>query len=266
MEFIDTHAHLDGAEFQEDLSQVIERAHNAGAVKIFVPAIDLASTKAALTISHEHKGFLYPMVGLHPEEVNADFRATLDALEKLLIENLQDSPQDEQFIAIGEVGLDYYWSREFENEQLEAFERQVCWSIKHNLPLMIHCRKARNEMVAVLKKYKKQLLGGVFHCFSGNEREAEQLLQFENFALGIGGILTFKNSHLPEVVPYIPLNRIVLETDSPYMTPVPLRGKRNESACLVHIIQKLAQCYDESPELIAAKTTANVQRIFSHAF
>ena len=166
--------------------------------------------------------------------------------------------------ALGEIGLDYYWSREFEQEQLLAFEEQVRWSVELQLPLMIHCRKAQNEMVAILKKYANELPGGVFHCFTGNEQEARQLLEFPRFVLGIGGVLTFKKSHLPEVLPAcVPLSRIVLETDAPYMAPVPLRGQRNESSYIVHVIQKLAEAYGVSAEEICQQTNENVARIFS---
>jgi TatD DNase family protein len=170
---------------------------------------------------------------------------------------------DGEVIAIGEVGLDYYWSREFEQEQLAAFEEQVRWSVETRLPLMIHCRKAQNEMVTLLKRYKADLPGGVFHCFTGNAREAEELLQFDRFVLGIGGVLTFKKSHLPEVLPaVVPLDRIVLETDSPYMAPVPMRGKRNESAYVKYVLEKLAESYGVAPKVIAEATNANVERVF----
>ena len=168
-----------------------------------------------------------------------------------------------EHIAIGEVGLDFYWSREYENEQLHAFEEQVRWSIDSHLPLMIHCRKAQNEMVAIMRKYRGQLHGGVFHCFTGNRLEAAELLSFDGFALGIGGVLTFKSSHLREDLPaVVPLERIVLETDSPYMAPVPNRGKRNESSFIPLICQQLAQSYGVSADEVARITTANALRIF----
>ena len=210
------------------------------------------------------------MIGLHPEEVKADWKDVLKEMRTLLTSpkgrNYDSLPLEEgweEVLAIGEVGLDYYWSREFEKEQLEAFEEQVKWSVETRLPLMIHCRKAQNEMVSLLKKYKEDLPGGVFHCFTGNEREAEELLQFPRFVLGIGGVLTFKKSHLPEVLPaVVPLDRIVLETDSPYMAPVPMRGKRNESAYVKLVLEKLAESYGVSPEVIAEKTNANVTGVF----
>ena len=173
------------------------------------------------------------------------------------------SPQFSDLIAIGEVGLDYYWSREFENEQLEAFEEQVKWSVETQLPLMIHCRKAQNEMVHLLRKYEKELPGGVFHCFTGNQKEAEELLSFNKFVLGVGGVSTFKSSHLREDLPaVVPLDRIVLETDSPYMAPVPYRGKRNESAFVVEVMKTLAKAYGISEEEFARQTNLNAERVF----
>lgn len=252
---IDTHAHLDGEEYLNDLPEVIQRAKDAGVEKVFVPAIDQKSITTVLAVCQQYPSYAYPMIGLHPEEVRNDWR---EVLEKMRVEAEKGT-----FLAIGEVGLDFYWSREFEQEQLEAFEEQVRWSIETRLPLMIHCRKAQNEMVAILKRYKDELLGGVFHCFTGNELEAKELLQFDRFVLGIGGVLTFKNSHLPEVLPAaVPLDRIVLETDSPYMAPVPMRGKRNESAFVVHVLQKLAECYQVSVEEVERRTNETVNRVF----
>ena len=257
MNFIDTHTHLDGEEFREDLPEVVKRAQEAGVSKVFVPAIDLPSVKTVMEVCRQYPGYAYPMIGLHPEEVKSDWQHVLSGMKPLL-----DS-SDGEVIAIGEVGLDYYWSREFEQEQLAAFEEQVRWSVETRLPLMIHCRKAQNEMVTLLKRYKADLPGGVFHCFTGNAREAEELLQFDRFVLGIGGVLTFKKSHLPEVLPaVVPLDRIVLETDSPYMAPVPMRGKRNECAYVKYVLEKLAESYGVAPEVIAEATNANVERVF----
>lgn len=259
--FIDTHTHVDGNEFAGDRDDVVARAKAAGVSKMFVPAIDLASVDTILATCERYPGYAYPMIGLHPEEVRADWQDVLREMKRILTS--QDSQPSHRFIAIGEVGLDYYWSREFEREQLEAFEEQVKWSVEYRLPLMIHCRKGQNEMVSVLKRYKDDLPGGVFHCFTGNERETEELLQFDNFVLGIGGVLTFKKSHLPEVLPTIPLDRIVLETDSPYMAPVPMRGQRNESAFLVYVLKKMAEVLGKSEQEIATATNANVARVFS---
>lgn len=259
MKYIDTHTHIDGTEFDADRAEVISRAKAAGVTKMFVPAIDLKSVDTVLRVCRNNSGFAYPMIGLHPEEVKEDWQEQLHAMRQML----QDS---HPFIAIGEVGLDYYWSREYADEQLEAFEEQVKWSIETRLPLMIHCRKAQNEMVALLRKYKDQLPGGVFHCFTGNVHEAEELMTFPRFVLGIGGVSTFKSSHLREDLPAaVPLDRIVLETDSPYMAPVPLRGQRNESAFLPHVIKTLAASYGVSEDEVAQTTTRTALAVFSLA-
>ncbi len=252
---IDTHCHLDGEEFREDLEQVIARAKEAGVEMIGVPAIDLKSCVSVFTLCQQYPGFCYPMYGLHPEEVKANWKAQLGGIK---MDMLAWNP-----VAIGEVGLDFYWSREFDEAQLQAFEEQVKWAVEWKLPLMIHCRKAQNEMVAILKKYKDDLSGGVFHCFTGNALEAQELLQFEGFALGIGGVLTFKKSKLPETLAeVVPLERIVLETDAPYMAPEPMRGQRNEPAFVAHVCKKLAEVYGVSEETVDSVTTANAKRVF----
>ena len=251
---IDTHTHLDAEEFDEDRAEAFARAREAGVGKVFLPAIDVKTTHAVLALSREYPGYAYPMIGLHPEEVKADWKDQLAELRKM---------QFSDFIAIGEIGLDYYWSREFEQEQLEAFEEQVKWSVETRLPLMIHCRKAQNEMVHLLRQYQKELPGGVFHCFTGNQKEAEELLSFDNFVLGIGGVSTFKSSHLREDLPAaVPMNRIILETDSPYMAPVPYRGKRNESAFVIEVLKTLAKAYRVSEEEFAEQTNKNVESVF----
>ena len=261
--FVDTHAHLDGEEYEEDRKEMIARAQEAGVSKVFLPAIDLPSVERVVEMSKEYPGYCYPMIGLHPEEVRADYKEVLAGMKQILDTSLASHVSNERFIAIGEVGLDFYWSREFADEQLDAFEQQVKWSVETRLPLMIHCRKAQNEMVHILKKYTHELPGGVFHCFTGNDKEASELLQFEGFVLGIGGVLTFKKSHLPEVLQNVPLSRIVLETDSPYMAPVPMRGKRNESAYVIYVLRKLAESLGVTEEEVARQTNENVKRVFS---
>ena len=260
---IDTHCHLDGEEFREDLEAVVARAREAGVEAVGVPAIDLKSCDSVMALCHHYQGFCYPMLGLHPEEVRADWREVLAQIRQRFTPDVT---------AIGEVGLDFYWSREFEQEQMLAFEEQVKWSIELRLPLMIHCRKAQNEMVGLLKKYKDDLPGGVFHCFTGNELEARELLQFDRFVLGIGGVLTFKKSKLPETLvgaagclltPLVPLSRIVLETDAPYMAPVPMRGQRNEPAYVAFVLRRLADVYGLSEEEVARQTNANCEKILN---
>ena len=234
---IDTHTHLDAEEFNEDRAEAFARAREAGVGKVFLPAIDVKTTHAVLALSREYPGYAYPMIGLHPEEVKADWKEQLAELRKILEEHRMAGNKISDFIAIGEIGLDYYWSREFEHEQLEAFEEQVKWAIETRLPLMIHCRKAQNE--------------------------AEELLSFDNFVLGIGGVSTFKSSHLREDLPaVVPMNRIVLETDSPYMAPVPFRGKRNESTFVVEVLKTLAKAYGVSEEEFAEQTNKNVESVF----
>ena len=256
MTFTDTHTHLDGEEFKADLPDVIGRAKAQGVGRVLVPAIDLKSVDTVLAVCRQFPGYAFPMIGLHPEEVKADWETQLRQLKARFTEA--------SFIAIGEVGLDFYWDRTFEREQLLAFEAQVEWAVETQLPLMIHCRKAQNELLHILKRYEKELSGGVFHCFTGNQKEAEQLLKFERFALGIGGVLTFKSSHLREDLPaVVPLERIVLETDSPYMAPVPHRGERNESAFVRLVLEKLAEVYSVSAEEVARTTEENVRRIFT---
>ena len=255
--FVDTHCHLDGEEFAEDLEQVIARAREAGVKAIGVPGIDLKSCDSVMALCERYPDFCFPMLGLHPEEVRNDWREVLDIIK------LKAQSSKFKVLAIGEIGLDFYWSREFEEAQLQAFEEQVRWSVELQLPLMIHCRKAQNEMVNILKRCKDDLPGGVFHCFTGNTIEAQELLSFERFVLGIGGVLTFKKSKLPETLKEaVPLGRIVLETDAPYMAPVPMRGQRNEPAFVAYVLSKLAEIYGVDEETVSAVTTANVERVF----
>lgn len=267
--FVDTHCHLDGEEFDQDRAEVMQRAREAGCKAIFLPAIDLPSSQRILALSQQYPDFLYPMIGLHPEEVRADWREQLTEIRRCVgtevrrYEGTEVRGCENRLVAIGEVGLDFYWSREFEKEQLEAFEEQVRWSVETRLPLMIHCRKAQNEMVHILKRYASELPGGVFHCFTGNEKEAAELLQFDRFVLGVGGVLTFKKSHLPEVLPQtVPLDRIVLETDAPYMAPVPHRGQRNEPAYVKDVLLRMAEAYGVSPQELSEQTNRNVTRVF----
>lgn len=255
MQYIDTHTHIDGEEFKDDLDEVVARAKAAGAIQLLVPGINYDSIASIKAVCERFPDFMRPMIGLHPEDVKENYRDILGKMRQEL--------NDDKWIAIGEVGLDYYWSREFEQEQLDAFEQQVQWSVETQLPLMIHCRKAQNEMVKIIRKYEKELPGGVFHCFTGNRHEALELLQFDRFVLGIGGVSTFKKSHLAEdLAAVVPMDRIVLETDAPYMAPAPHRGERNESSLIPFIIEKLALAYGVSNEALADATTATAKRVF----
>lgn len=256
IDFIDSHSHIDGEEFDADRDDMICRAKEAGARAILVPAINLGGMAKLRDVVRQYPGFAYAMIGLHPEDVRDNWRDVVAEMKRMQAE----SP--DEFIAIGEVGLDFYWSREYEQQQLECFEEQVKWAIETRLPLMIHCRKAQNEMIAILKKYRNELPGGVFHCFTGNEKEAAELLAFDGFLIGVGGVLTFKKSHLPEVLPTIPLDRLVVETDAPYMTPVPMRGKRNESAYIPLVIERMAEAYGVTADEVSRHTIENTKRLF----
>ena len=255
MQFIDTHIHIDGEEFKDDLDEVVARAKEAGAIQLFVPGINYDSIASMKAVCERFPDFIRPMIGLHPEDVKEDYKEVLEKMRQEL--------DNGNYIAIGEIGLDYYWSREFEKEQLDAFEQQVQWSVETQLPLMIHCRKAQNEMVKIIRRYEKELPGGVFHCFTGNQHEAIELLQFDKFVLGIGGVSTFKKSHLAEdLAAIVPIDRIVLETDAPYMAPAPHRGERNESSFIPFIIEKLALAYGVNNEELATVTTATAKKVF----
>ncbi|MBR3531780.1 MAG: TatD family hydrolase [Bacteroidaceae bacterium] len=262
---IDTHAHLDGEEFAEDISEVIQRAKDVGVEKIFLPNVNEDTLQPIIRLCAAYPGYLYPMIGLHPEEVTPtkiDVDATLDAMESML----ENHDLMNSCVAIGEVGLDLYWDQTYKEKQIEVFERQITWAIKYHLPLMIHARNAHAELVEIISKYQQHNLTGVFHCFTGTEEEATQLLSFSGFALGIGGVLTFKKSKLPEVLKSaVPLSRIVLETDSPYMAPVPHRGKRNESAFVRLVAEKLADIYNVTLQEVEYQTNLTVARIFPQA-
>ena len=257
--FIDTHTHLYVSDYDADREAVIQRAHEAGAVALLQPNVDASSIEPMLRLCDAHPDLCYPMIGLHPTELPAtDVDATLDEMERLLDAN------PSRFIAIGEVGLDFYWDASRAEEQLAAFQHQILWALRYDLPIMIHSRSAHRQLVNALLPYADRLRG-VFHCFSGSREEAEELLRrFPRFVLGIGGVLTFKKCKLPDtLLQSVPLSRIVLETDAPWLAPTPHRGERNESAYIPLVIEKLAEIYQLPPEDIATATTINATAIFS---
>jgi len=264
MIFIDTHSHIDGPEFAEDLNEVILRAKDSNIGAIFIPGICLKDTFRIFDICKENKGFLFPMIGLHPENImDEDYHMQLDKMEEMLEEKLSGEDTLLRPVAVGEVGIDLYWDATYKNEQIEVFMRQIGWAEKYDLPLMIHARNAQKELVEVMEEHRSSNLRGVFHCFSGTAEDAKELLSFEGFMLGIGGVLTFKKSTLPEILAEnVPLERIVLETDAPYLAPVPHRGKRNESAYIPCVASKLSDIYGVSIEDIAQQTTKNVCKVF----
>lgn len=256
MSIIDTHSHLFTEEFDRDLPEVIRRAQEAGVSRIYMPNIDSSTIESLLRVCKEYPGYCFPMLGLHPTSVSDDYRGHLDAMKRLL-----DNP-DYSFVAIGEVGLDLYWDKTYQKEQEDAFRIQIEWAIAYQLPLIVHCRSAFKEMYELLLPYKGRQLKGIFHSFSGTVEEAEKLLSFDGFMLGINGTLTFKKSELPHVLSQLPLERIVVETDSPYLTPVPYRGKRNESAYIKYTLQRLAEVYGKRVEEMAEITQNNALKLF----
>ena len=255
IEFVDTHTHLFTAEFDADRAGVVRRAMDAGVSTLCLPAINEESLNPLLAMCETFPGVCYPMIGLHPTELGDDYSLVLDRMYDLL-------KADDRFIAIGEVGLDYYWDDTKKKEQKDAFCRQVEWALEMDLPLAIHSRSAFNELYEIMQNYRGRGLRGVFHCFSGSDDEAHKLLSFDGFYLGIGGVVTYKKSILPDVLKSVPLERVVLETDSPYLAPVPKRGKRNESAYVPHIAEFLSVVYGCSVEQIAVVTTANAHNLF----
>lgn len=257
MYIIDTHAHLYGEEFTEDIDQVLERARENGVGKIFLPNIDESSIGEMNRLVEKYPGYLYPMMGLHPTDLTEDYQQVLRRMEELV------AAPGHPYIGIGEVGLDYYWDDSMKKEQLAAFDFQVQLALKYDLPLMIHSRSAHADLVRVLQVYREEPLRGVFHSFVGTPDEAAELLSFEHFALGINGIVTFKKSDLPATLSAaVPVQRLVLETDSPYLAPVPWRGKRNESSYLPQVVRKLSEIYTLSEEEVIRYTTETALKIF----
>lgn len=258
---IDTHSHIYVDDFHEDIDDVVARAKAAGVERVFLPNINAGTIEPMLALCRRYEGFCFPMLGLHPEDLGDNWRDELKSMEKLL-------QSANPYIAVGEVGLDYYWDKTLYEEQQEAFAIQANWAIHFGLPLMIHTRSAHREMVDVLSQLVKSKssnsqISGVFHCFGGSADEAEELLRFDGFMLGIGGVLTYKNSKLPDVLrSVVPLSRIVVETDSPYLAPVPHRGKRNESSFITEVVKRLSEIYETSESFVAEQTTINTLKTF----
>lgn len=255
IEFIDTHTHLFEPEFAEDRESVVQRAVEAGVKTLCLPCITEASLSRMEEMCAAFPGICYPMIGLHPTELGDDYQTVLDRMYKEL-------KGCDRYIAVGEVGLDLYWDDTRKNGQLDAFRQQIEWAAETGLPLAIHSRSAFDDLYRVMDDSRSKGLTGVFHCFSGDADEARKLLSFDGFCLGIGGVVTYKKSTLPSVLADVPLERVVLETDSPYLAPVPRRGKRNESSYIPFIAQKLAEIYGCSVEEVAAVTTENARRLF----
>ena len=255
MRLIDTHSHLFLEEFSEDLPQVIERARSAGVTHIFMPNIASTTIDSMLSVCNTYNDYCFPMIGLHPTSVNADYEKELEIVAREL-------RSFNKYIAIGEVGMDLYWDKTFLKEQQIVLDKQINWALEYDLPVVIHCRDAFGYIYNVLEPYKNTSLKGVFHSFTGTDDEAARILEFSGFLIGINGVVTFKKSRLPEVLTKIPLEKIVLETDSPYLTPVPNRGKRNESAYVKDTLMKVSDIYRMSPEAVGRVTSENALKVF----
>lgn len=256
MRLIDTHSHLFLEEFADDLEQVMDRAKSAGIERIYMPNIDSTTLGSLLSVCDKYKGYCFPMVGLHPTSVNNGYRKELQIVkEELTVPG--------KYVAVGEIGMDLYWDKTFLKEQEIVFDQQVCWALEYNLPIVIHCRDAFNEIYELLSPYKETSLRGIFHSFTGTVDEALRFMEFSNFFFGINGVVTFKKSTLPEVLKgVVPLNRLVMETDSPYLAPVPNRGKRNESAFMIDTMQKVAEIYQTELEEVGEITSNSALNLF----
>ena len=254
MLLIDTHTHLYSEKFDDDRDQMIERALEAGVKKLFLPSIDSGSHAGMKELVKKYPDACYPMIGLHPSSVGQNFEEELEVVEKEL--------KNSNYIAIGEIGMDLYWDKTFQEEQETAFRRQIKWAKEKQLPIVIHCREAFEEILYILDQENDDSLSGVFHCFTGNLEQAKHILSYGNFKLGIGGILTYKKAGLDKVISQLKLENLVLETDSPYLPPVPYRGKRNESSYVVKVAEKLAEIFEVDIAEVARITSSSALQIF----
>lgn len=249
----DTHTHLYSEEFDQDRDEMIQRAIDAGVSRFFIPAVDSSSTMAMYDLEKKYPSTVFLMMGLHPTYVKDNYQEELQHVEEELAKR--------KFYAIGEIGIDLYWDKTHLKEQQEAFRKQIHLAKKYKLPIVIHCRDAFDEVFEILEQEKADDLFGIFHCFTGTYNQALQAISY-NMKLGIGGVVTFKNGKIDQFLKQIDLENIVLETDSPYLAPIPYRGKRNESSYLVNVVEKLSEIYESSIEDIVAITTENSKAIF----
>lgn len=254
MTITDTHTHLYSESFDEDRDEMISRALKKGITRFFIPAIDSSYSERMYELEKKYPDHVFLMSGLHPTSVKENYKQELAFVEEELLRR--------KFFAVGEIGIDLYWDTSTLKIQQEAFRFQIQLAKKHKLPIVIHCRNAFDEVFEVLESEKGEDLFGIFHCFTGDYEQAKKAISY-NMKLGIGGVVTFKNGKIDQFLHEIPLKNIVLETDSPYLAPVPFRGKRNESAYLIHIIEKLSEIYSVSEEEIAEITTRNSKEIFN---
>jgi TatD DNase family protein len=251
--FIDTHAHIYLDEFQEDRDQMLQRADEKSVQRIYMPNVDHTSIDNMLHLESKYPGRCFPMMGLHPCYVKQDFQQELYLVEEWL--------SKKKFAAVGEIGTDLYWDKTFWEQQQEAFRTQVNWAKKYNLPVVIHCRESIDETISLVNELKDEKLTGIFHCFSGNASQARKIIEM-NFYLGIGGVATFKKGGLDSVLPEVGLDKLVLETDSPYLAPVPFRGKRNEPSYIPLIAARVAEILNVPLDDVKKATTENALQIF----
>ena len=254
MNIIDTHTHLYLKQFKDDIHNVIQRSKDIGINKFIFPAIDSTHFDDMHDLKNKYPGSIYLMSGLHPTDVKENFKQEL--------EFVVNSLKSHSYVAIGEIGIDLYWDKTYLKQQQHAFEFQIRLAIKNDLPIVIHCREAFDEIFEILDKENCSKLRGVFHCFTGTLKQANRAIKL-GFKLGIGGVVTFKNGGIDKFLSQIDLKHIVLETDSPYLAPVPFRGKRNESSYIVYVIDKLSEIYGLSKEEIASVTTKNAKKVFA---
>ncbi len=254
MLLIDTHTHVYDHQFSLDRDAAMQRALDAGVGMMLLPNVDASTIAPMLELHEQYPNCTRVMMGLQPEEVKEDYKEVLSKMEKELERGI--------YVGVGEVGLDFYWDATYEKEQLDAFETQLDWAKQLHLPLSIHCRNAFDKMVKILEHKQDGGLRGIMHCFTGTEEEANVYLEL-GFHLGLGGVTTYKNCGVKDYLPHLPLDRIVLETDAPYLSPVPCRGKRNEPAFLVHTAQKIAEILGMDLNELAVMTTANVKQLFN---
>lgn len=257
MKFIDTHTHLFSESFNDDREEVVRRAIERGVEQLLLPNIDVASIEPMYNLCAAFPKNCLPMMGLHPGSVDENVEHSLAVIKENLFQK--------HIVAVGEIGMDLYWDKTFLEEQKFAFAEQVKWAKELKLPIAIHAREAFDEIFAILDELNDERLSGVFHCFTGDHEQAKKALGYGGFKLGIGGVVTYKKSELPEVLKSIALEHIILETDSPYLPPVPYRGKRNESAYVLHVAEKLADVYETSLAEIARVTSKNAEDLFKTA-
>ncbi|MEO6731763.1 MAG: TatD family hydrolase [Ferruginibacter sp.] len=253
MKLIDTHCHLYAEEFTADIDEVIQRAQAEGIAKCFLPCIDSSAIQPMIALEHRYPEMCFAMMGLHPCSVKANYKEELSIVEEWLGKR--------KFAAVGEIGLDLFWDKTFLKEQEDAFRIQLEWSIKYGLPISIHTRNAMQQTINIVKEYAPKGAKGIFHCFGGSYESAREIIN-AGFYLGIGGVVTYKNAGLAEVLMKVDLKHMVLETDAPYLTPVPFRGKRNESSYLKYLVTRLAEIKNCSVEEVSAATNANAEKIF----